>query len=112
LRALSDMQKSMNFKSLIVAIPDVHQVSEASRRERAEFYGVPLSRLEALRPNAILENEARKAELPLFDATACVAASTPKPSTLYYQQDNHFRSRGHEVFADCVMPQIAKNEPQ
>jgi hypothetical protein len=116
LRALSDMQKSMNFKSLIVAIPDVHQVSEASRRERAELYGVPLSRLEALRPNAILENEVRKAELPLFDATACVAASTREPSTLYYQQDNHFRSRGHEVFADCVMPQIAKliakNEPQ
>jgi hypothetical protein len=108
LYALADMQRNLKFKSLIVAIPDVHQVSDASRRERAELYGVPLSRLEALRPNAILENEARKAGPSLFDATACIAASVREPSTLYYQQDNHFRSRGHEVFADCVTPQIAK----
>lgn len=108
LRALVNMQESLNFKSLIVVIPDVHQVSETSRKQRAEQYGIPLSQLDPLRPNEILDNEVRKAGLSLVDSTTCIAASVREPSTLYYEKDNHFRSRGHEVFADCVTPQIAK----
>jgi lysophospholipase L1-like esterase len=116
LHALARLQAGMNFKALIVGIPDVHQVSETSRKERADQYGIPLARLDRLRPNAILESEARRAGVPFWDSTACIAASAGEPNMLYYRQDNHFRSRGHEVFANCVMPQIAKllsnDEPQ
>lgn len=108
LRALAVMQKILDFKSLIVVIPDVHQVSETARKVRAEQYGVPLSQLDSLHPNELLENEARKAGLLVWDPTACLVASVPEPSTLYYKQDNHFRNLGHEAFAECVTPRISK----
>lgn len=108
LRALALMQETLSFRSLIVAIPDVHQVSQARRTQRAEQYGIPLSRLDPSRPNEILAEETRTAGLALLDSTACIAASAPEPGTLYYQQDNHFRSRGHEALAACIAPQIAR----
>jgi lysophospholipase L1-like esterase len=108
LKALADIQRTLNFKCLIIAIPDVHQISDAARKRRAELYRVPFQGLEPLRPNAILSKETQEAGLPLYDPTACIAASVQEPETLYYKHDNHFRRLGHEVLADCVRAEIAK----
>jgi len=108
LRTLADIQRALNFRCLIIAIPDVHQVSHATRKLRAERYGVPLHQLEPLRPNAILAQETQRAGLPLFDSTGCIAAFAQEPEKLYYEHDNHFRKLGHEVFANCVNAEIAK----
>jgi hypothetical protein len=108
LKTLADIQRALNFRCLIIAIPDVHQISDATRKLRAELYGVPLHQLEPLRPNAILAQETQRAGLLLFDPTGCMAASVQEPEKLYYKHDNHFRHPGHEVFANCVSAEIAK----
>ena len=108
LRTLSAIQRTLNFKCLIIAIPDVHQISDPARKRRAELYGVPFHGLEPLRPNAILAKETQEAGLSLHDPTACIVASVQDPQTLYYKHDNHFRRLGHEVLADCVRAEIAK----
>src|SRR5262249_7003633 len=102
LHALADIQRTLNFKCLIIALPDVHQISDAAGKRRAERYGVPFHQLEPLRLNAILATGAQEAGLSLYDPTACVVASGEEPEKLYYEHDNHFRRRGHEVFAGCV----------
>ena len=108
LKTLAAIQRTLNFKCLIIAIPDVHQISDAARTLRAERYGVPVHQLEPLRPNAILAKETQEAGLALHDPTACIAASVQEPETLYYKHDNHFRRLGHEVLADCVSAALAK----
>ncbi len=108
LQILVRMQESLNVRSLIVASPDVNQVSEARRALRAGEYRIALSRLDPSRPNRILADETLRAGLAFFDSTACIATSVPDPGTLYYRQDNHFRSRGHEALAACIAPQIAQ----
>jgi hypothetical protein len=108
LKTLADLQGTLNFRCLLIAVPDVHQISHAARKLHAELYGVPLQQLEPLRPNEILEKETKKAGLVLFDPTACIVAAEQEPEKLYFEHDNHFRRPGHEVFANCVRPEIAK----
>lgn len=108
LRILADLQRSMHFKSIIVAVPDVNQLSNRHRKLQADSYGVPFAQLEASRPNAILAREVQEAGLLLFDPTPCMGTSVREMEALYYRHDNHFRPLGHEIFANCATKEIAK----
>jgi hypothetical protein len=59
------------------------------------------SALDPKRPNDLLAREASRANVPMVDASACLAART-SPALLYYRQDSHFTAAGHAALSDCV----------
>jgi hypothetical protein len=102
LNRLISLQKTMKFKSMIVAIPDVHQVDASRRKLFADRFGISTDRLDPRLPNQLLADALRTVDIPLFDATECIANGRNADS-YYYQRDTHFRPAGHEALARCVI---------
>ena len=99
---LLSLQETMNFKSMIVAIPDVHQVDASRRKLFADRFGISTDQLDPRLPNQLLADALRTVDIPLFDATECIANGRNADS-YYYQRDTHFRPAGHEALARCVI---------
>ena len=104
---LKAMEKELGFSSLLVAIPDLHQVDDTIRKLQASLYGLDFARLEPHRPNRLLENAGVKVGLPVFDSLHCLSSSG-LGAKLYYTQDQHLRAIGHKVFADCIEQRLKR----
>lgn len=101
---LSDLQKRLGFASLIILIPDVHQLDLERLKLRAVAYGIAPKTLDSRQAGKLMAEAAGKVGLAIFDATECMAAHSPRG--LYFDQDNHFRAAGHHAFAECIETQI------
>ena len=106
LNRLLSLQETMKFKSMIVAIPDVHQVDASRRKLFADRFGIPVDQLDPRLPNELLADALHTVDIPLFDATECLA-NGGSAGSYYYQRDTHFRPAGHDALARCV---ISDNE--
>ena len=100
-KRLKAMEKELGFLSLLIAIPDVHQIDEAKRKLRATSYGIEFLSLDPDRPNRLIQISATKENLLFFDSTHCLSSSG-LGAKLYYTQDNHLRAIGHQWLANCV----------
>ena len=105
LNNLQALQKELKFKSMIVAIPDLSQLDEDVRRNRANGYDILFDQLDPLLPNNILKSTINITNIEYFDSTPCLL-KTGLGAKLYYQQDDHFRSSGHAAFATCVTKSV------
>ena len=102
---LKTLQKKLGFTTMIVAIPDAHQLDDSRRQFVADGYGIPLHFLEPFRPNQLLKNVIEKEGFEFFDTTECLV-KTKLGGRLYYQQDTHFRAIGHDAVARCMIAPI------
>ena len=100
-KRLKAMEKELGFSSLLITIPDVHQIDETKRKLQAAVYGIAFRSLDSNRPNRLVEMAASKENLLFFDSTHCLSSSG-LGAKLYYTQDNHLRAIGHELLANCI----------
>jgi hypothetical protein len=101
------MQRELKFSSMIVAIPDRHQINEILRRMNAAKYGYDDKILDPHRPNLLLKNSVLTRGITFFDSTECLA-TIDNPANLYYSIDDHFTAAGHKNFAGCVASPLKK----
>jgi hypothetical protein len=110
---LVQMQHALKFSSMIVAIPDRHQINENLRRMDAAKYGYDDKILDRYRPNVLLKNNVllrnsvQAASITFFDSTDCLA-TIDNPAVLHYTVDDHLTAAGHKSFAGCVASPIKK----
>jgi lysophospholipase L1-like esterase len=104
---LVQMQRELKFSSMIVAIPDRHQINEILRRMNAAKYGYDDKILDPHRPNLLLKNSVLTRGITFFDSTECLA-TIDNPANLYYSIDDHFTAAGHKNFAGCVASPLKK----
>ena len=102
---LKTLQKKLSFTTMIVAIPDAHQLDDSRRQFVADGYGIPLDFLEPFRPNQLLKNVVENEGFEFFDTTECLV-KTKLGGRLYYQQDTHFRAIGHDAVARYMIAPI------
>src|SRR5207237_1327763 len=98
---LLQMQQTLGFASLIVAIPDRNQLNGELRRMNAAKYGRDENTFAPLRPNQLLRRSLTGIGISFFDATECVGKAID-PLALYYTIDDHFTAAGHKRFAGCI----------
>jgi lysophospholipase L1-like esterase len=104
---LVQMQRELKFSSMIVAIPDRHQVNKHLRRMNGEKYGYDDKILDLYRPNLLLKNSVLTRGITFFDSTECLG-TIDNPATLYYTLDDHLTAAGHKNFAGCVASRLKK----
>ena len=102
---LKTLQKKLGFTTMIVAIPDAHQLDDSRRQFVADGYGIPLDFLEPFRPNQLLKDVVENEGFEFFDTTECLV-KTKLGGRLYYQQDTHLRAVGHDAVARCMVAPI------
>lgn len=100
-KRLKAMETELGFSSLLITIPDVHQIDETRRKLQATAYGLAFRSLDPDRPNRLIEMTAVKENILFFDSTHCLSSSG-LGAKLYYTQDNHLRAIGHELLANCI----------
>jgi hypothetical protein len=105
LDSLVQMQRELKFSSMIVTIPDRHQINENLRRMNAAKYGYDDRILDPYRPNLLLKNSALTMGITFFDSTECLE-TIDNPAALYYTIDDHFTAAGHKNFAGCVASRL------
>lgn len=105
IESLVALQKKLDFTSLVIVIPDSHQINNDARAALANMYGYDQANLDPSRPNQQVERTLRKVGIRFYDATSCLKSS-PASADLYYKTDNHFTKVGHSKFAECIKPEL------
>jgi hypothetical protein len=95
---LSELSKSLSFKSLFILIPDRHQVYPPLLEAKRQYYRIPNGELDAMRPNRLVIAELERMQKPYIDTTPCLVGH----EHLYYIQDNHLNAAGQKMVASCI----------
>ena len=93
--------KKNNARSIIVAIPDKHQIIESARKNQAKYYGLKVEEFDPLLPNRILTEESARANISLVDSTVCLD-NRPDKADFYYVLDTHLTKAGHKALFECI----------
>lgn len=101
LERLAEMSEALDFRYVLVLLPDVHQIDPHRLAGKAAAFGVQAGALDPGRLTSAITAALEELEIPHVDISSCLTRF--EIGDLYYVQDTHLTPAGHAQAAECIL---------
>jgi len=105
-RAIVDLATNHGIPTRIVVLPAHYQVDESVLTQYVNVSGGTQLEFDITRPNRLLAEAAKVAEVKLTDATSVLAAAQKAGQQVHGRVDTHLSPTGHAIIADLLIPDL------